>query len=490
MRTTFPVAEVYEAEATLMTEVPSQQLMATAARGVAATVVDLVDSPTGTSVALLVGSGNNGGDTLFAGALLSRRGMSVTAVTGADTFHAEGAHALLAAGGRLVPAAQGIDVVRSAAVVVDGIVGIGARGPVRGDAATMVSAIDPRSSVVAVDIPSGVDPDTGAVAGVAVRADVTVTFGAWKPGQFLPPGREHCGVVELIDIGLRPALAARTPAFHVMSVADAADFYRVPTDTSYKYSHGVPGVCAGSTLYPGAPHMVVGAARHAGVGMVRLWQGDDPRVAASVVERFPDVVCTSGPLADDPKATAWIVGPGLGTGPDQADLVAQALATDLPVVVDADALTLVAHHDDLRSAIVGRSAVTVLTPHVAEFARLGFEAGADRVGAAVGAATELDAIMVLKGAGTVIAGAGSVPYVDAMGPAALATAGTGDALSGLVGAAVSQGHDDPVAAVAAAVLVHGLAARVASRDDQPMTAWDLVQAVPRAVGDVRRLTRP
>ena len=170
--------------------------------------------------------------------------------------------------------------------------------------------------------------------------------------------------------------------------------------------------------------------------------------------------------------------------------MAEALATELPVVIDADALTLVAHHTALRDAIVARSAPTALTPHVAEFARLGFDEGDDRVAAARQAAAELKAIMVLKGAGTVIAGPDGTPFVDTVGPAALATAGTGDALSGLIGAALSQDHDDPVAAVAAAVVVHGLAARVASRDDQPITAWDLVEAVPAAVGEVRRLTPP
>lgn len=493
MRLAYDVAAVYAAEASLMKQVPSEQLMAVAAQGVAATVVDAlrgVGRIAGTPVVLIVGSGNNGGDALFAGALLARRGLSVKAITVGDTFHDAGAQALLAAGGRLLGIAEGMAAMADAAVVIDGIVGIGARGPLRPEAATVVQAIPAGAAVFAVDLPSGVDPDTGAIATPCVRADVTVTFGTWKPGQFLPPGRDHCGIVEKIDIGLDPHLASLSPAFQVMTLADAAAFYEAPRETSYKYNHGVPGVCAGSPEYPGAPHMVVGAARHAGVGMVRLWQDAAPQVAASVVERFPDVVCTGGPLAQDPKATAWIIGPGLGTGPEQADLVAEALATELPVVIDADALTLVAHHTALRDAIVARSAPTALTPHVAEFARLGFDEGDDRVAAARQAAAELKAIMVLKGAGTVIAGPDGTPFVDTVGPAALATAGTGDALSGLIGAALSQDHDDPVAAVAAAVVVHGLAARVASRDDQPITAWDLVEAVPAAVGEVRRLTPP
>lgn len=483
-------AAVYAAEAELMDTVPAGSLMATAANGVAGVVRELLadDGVVGRSVVLLVGAGNNGGDALFAGASLARSGAAVTAITTATSWHEAGAAALLAAGGRLRaatdPAAPGD--VAGADVVIDGIVGIGATGPVRDPAAGLLTAIPDQAWVVAVDIPSGVDPSSGLVPGAAVTADVTVTFGVVKAGQILPPGRDHCGVLELVDIGLGPAAAKQPHAFAVLSVADAEPYVRAPGADDYKYSHGVLGVVAGCAKYPGAPHMVVGAGRHSGVGMVRLFQDPEaPQVAAAVVERFPDTVCTDS--ITDAKVTAWTIGPGMGTTDAARERLAAVLATDLPVVVDADALTLVAGDEALRRSLGQREAPTVLTPHVGEFARLGFDVGDDRVAATVGAAAELGVTVLLKGPGTVIADPDGQVYVDIVGTSALATAGSGDSLSGIIGAVLSRRPPGSVAeAVAAAVVVHGLAGRIASADDRPMTAWDLVGAVPDAVASIRR----
>lgn len=490
MRSAYDTATIYAAEADLIAQVPEGSLMELAARGVAGVVRDLLTSEgiRGARVVVLCGSGNNGGDALYAGALLAERGAVVDAITVAEQWHEGGAQALLAVGGRLVPATSesAAELVAGADVVIDGIVGIGAQGAVRSPAKELLHQVGDAAWVVAVDIPSGVDPSTGYVAddSAVVTADVTVTFGAYKAGQFLPPGRDRCGVVELVDIGLQPALANRPATIRVLDLPDVGQVFAAPGEDDYKYSHGVLGVLAGCAQYPGAPHMVVGAARHAGVGMVRLWSDPAaPEVAAAVVTRFPDTVCTCD--VPDDRATGWTVGPGLGTTDERAALLAGLLAGDHPVVVDADALTMVAHSQPLREALVGRAAVTAVTPHIGEFTRLGFSVGPDRVAAAQAAAEALDAIVVLKGPGTVIAAPGTTPYVDVMGTAALATAGTGDALSGIVGAALARGGEDPVHAVAAAVALHGLAGRVASRDDQPMTAWDLVAAVRPAVAEAR-----
>lgn len=492
MRTAYDVTAVRAAESELMRTVPEPDLMQIAARGLANVVRRAVGAGVrGRRVVLLVGSGNNGGDALFAGAFLTRRGAHTTALCLSDHPHAPGAAALRAAGGtiRVVaddPAAAG----RAAAVadvVIDGIVGIGASGPLRPDAATLVRAAG-GAFVVAVDVPSGVDPTTGAVPDpdAAVSADVTVTFGALKAGLLLPPGRDRCGVVELVDIGLEPALQQQPSSFQVLGLADAAPFFAAPGSADYKYSHGVAGVVAGSAQYPGAPHLVVGAARHAGVGMVRLWRDAAPAVAQAVVHRFPDVVSTTGSLRDDPKATAWAIGPGIGTGPAERAVVADALATTGPLVVDADALTVVAHDPDLGAALRARSGVTVVTPHVGEFTRLGLQLTDDRVGSARAAAADLHAVVLLKGAGTVVAAPDGRAFVDQLGPAALATAGTGDALTGLVTAALARHPEQPTEAVAAAVVVHGFAARIASAGGRPMTSWDLVAAVGPAVAEVRR----
>ena len=491
MRPAYDVTSIYAAEAAMMKQIPADDLMARAARGLARVILD-VPQPAriaGARVVLLIGSGNNGGDALFAGAALARRGARVDAITLGAEFHERGGRALRAAGGHIrdhtSPAAP--DLVSAADIVVDGIVGIGAQGALRADAAQLVAAIPTTAWVVAVDIPSGVDPNTGVVADpdAVVTADITVTFGALKAGQLLPPGRERCGILELVDIGLTPYAAAQEPLFTVLSLADAAPYFAPPGESDYKYSHGVPGVWAGSRLYPGAAHMVVGAARHGAVGMVRLWQDPAPEVAAQVVTRYPDIVLARGPVGDDSKATAWIAGPGIGTGSEEVEGLAAVLATDLPAVIDADALTLVSQEPSLRQAIVDRDAATVITPHVAEFTRLGFSLDDDRVRSARAAAEQLRAIVLLKGAGTVIAAPGGETYVDVMGPAALATAGTGDALSGLIGAALSRHPEDTARAVAAAVVVHGVAARKASAGGRPMTAWDLVQYVPEAVAALR-----
>lgn len=493
MRTAYDVAAVRAAEADLMATVPEPDLMQIAARGLAgicAAVLRSSGGVTGRQVVLLVGSGNNGGDALFAGSFLARRGAAVTALCLSEQVHGAGLAALRRAGGKVRSVTQEPEEARrvatAAELVVDGIVGIGASGPLRPVAAALVRAAD-GAFVVAADIPSGIDPSTGAVPdpAAAVRADVTVTFGALKAGLLLPPGRDHAGVVELVDIGLGQALRGRQALCEALTLDDAAPFLAAPGAADYKYSHGVVGVVAGSDQYPGAPHMVVGAARHAGAGMVRLWRDASPAVAAAVVTRYPDVVTTTGSPAADEKSTAWAIGPGMGTGAAARDTVAKTLGSAVPVVVDADALTVIASDQELRELLRARAAVTVITPHVGEFRRLGLELTADRLASARAAAQDLGAVVVLKGPGTVVADPDGTPFVDEFGPAALATAGTGDALTGLIGAVLSRQPADPGRAVAAAVAVHGLAARLASRDGRPMTSWDLVEAVPDAVVAVR-----
>jgi len=234
MRPAYDVTSIYAAEAAMMKQIPADDLMARAARGLARVILD-VPQPAriaGARVVLLIGSGNNGGDALFAGAALARRGARVDAITLGAEFHERGGRALRAAGGHIrdhtSPAAP--DLVAAADIVVDGIVGIGAQGALRADAAQLVAAIPPTAWVVAVDIPSGVDPNTGVVAdpNAVVTADITVTFGALKAGQLLPPGRERCGILELVDIGLTPYAAAQEPLFTVLSLADAAPYFAPP----------------------------------------------------------------------------------------------------------------------------------------------------------------------------------------------------------------------------------------------------------------------
>ncbi|HXZ73717.1 MAG TPA: NAD(P)H-hydrate epimerase, partial [Streptosporangiaceae bacterium] len=280
MRTAHDVATVRAAERALMATVPPGALMQRAAAGLAAVCAGLAGKVYGAGIVVLAGSGDNGGDALYAGARLARRGARVTAVAAGGRVHEEGAAALRAAGGRVTgPDDPGLPAVIAAAdLVLDGLLGIGGRGGLREPYSTLAGLAGRARGgpggpgtgplVVAVDLPSGIDADTGVVDGPAVRADVTVTFGTWKPGLLIDPGAGHAGVVELVDIGLGPYLPA--PAVAGFQAADVAALLRQPPGDSDKYRRGVLGVVAGSERFTGAAALAVGGALRGGAGMVRL----------------------------------------------------------------------------------------------------------------------------------------------------------------------------------------------------------------------------
>ncbi|MEY3732969.1 MAG: hypothetical protein RL347_328 [Actinomycetota bacterium] len=497
MRAVYDVAQVRAAESIVMAGLPEGALMERAATGLADTCANLLRDLgmpiSGARVVVLVGSGNNGGDALYAGAQLARRGMRVSAVLLGDRCHPGGLAALRAAGG----STDGDeDDIARADLVVDGIVGIGGAGALRGDAAQCARvAAESGALVVAVDIPSGVDADTGAVADrdAVIDADVTVTFGCLKPGLLLAPGRDHAGAVVTIDIGLDEALPGS--ALHVLDETDLAAAVPEPSTDDYKYSRGVVGIAAGSARFRGAAFMATASARHGNVGMVHVLDRGDG-IAQALVDEFWDVVVSADAPASVARTTAWVVGPGLGIDVSGEDLLCDVLAADHPVVVDADALRMLAQAGPM-AALRGRHQPTVLTPHVGEFAALGFTCGTggdeDRLGSARRAAADLGAVIVLKGAGTVIASPTGAAYVDPWGTADLGTAGSGDVLSGLVGAllagAAARGGvdvEDATRIAAAAVGLHGIAGRIAAQGGRPVTARDIIAALPEAIADVRR----
>ncbi|MGH8888588.1 MAG: NAD(P)H-hydrate epimerase, partial [Acidothermaceae bacterium] len=264
MRQAHGVATIRAAEAAAMAELPAGALMQRAAAGLAATCGRLLGRVYGTKVALLVGSGDNGGDTLFAGGLLARRGAAVSAILLGDHAHAGGLAALRAAGGRVADPAVlgGVD------LVIDGITGIGGSGGLRDAAVAAVAQISSSAIVVAVDIPSGVDADTGEVTGAAVRADATVTFGTWKPGLLVDPGASYAGAVECVDIGLARFLP--NGSVSALQSSDVGALLPVPDVESDKYRRGVLGIVAGSRAYTGAAVLATGGALRTGVGMVRF----------------------------------------------------------------------------------------------------------------------------------------------------------------------------------------------------------------------------
>src|SRR6185437_16192305 len=511
MRDAYQVATVRAAEQALMALVPDGTLMGRAATGLASICAALLHAAPGhvygARVVVLAGRGDNGGDALYAGALLARRGAAVTAIAAGPTVHPGGAAALREAGGRVsspadvgsadaVPAAHPI---AGADLIVDGLLGIGGRGGLREPfsslAAEAETARQAGATVVAVDLPSGIDADTGAVEGPAVRADVTVTFGAIKPGLLIDPGAGHAGPVELVDIGLGPYLK-EGPAASAPQQDDIRELLPRPGAESDKYRRGVLGLLAGSHRFTGAVLLSAGGAVRGGAGMVRVVTA--PEAAVLVRQTWPETVVTVHPddagwdlLGSVGRVQAWVAGPGMGTDEVATARLAAILRTDLPGLVGADGLTILSQHQDLLPRSGGREgAPTLITPHAGELARLlGTDPArveARRLEHARRAAARLGVTVLLKGSTTVIASPDSGPVlVNPTGTPWLATAGSGDVLSGLTGALLAQGLTPAEAGLAGAYL-HGLAGRLAAAgpDDgtaqAPIGASDLVRALPAA----------
>jgi hydroxyethylthiazole kinase-like uncharacterized protein yjeF len=450
MRFAHTVAQVRAAEAALMRDLPVGALMQRAAAGLAHAVLDLLGGGYGRRVLLLVGSGDNGGDALYAGALMRRRGVTVDVLLLGSNHHEAGLAALLAAGGRLVDTLDG----QRPDVVVDGIVGIGGRAGLRPEAAAALAELD-GIPVVAVDVPSGVHVDTGELDGPHVRADLTVTFGTHKVALLVDPAAGDCGAVHLVDLGLELPPAE----VEALQQADVAELLPRPRGNAQKYTRGVVGISAGSDTYPGAALLCVAGASCGLAGMVR-YAGPDA-VAERVRIAHPEVV---GPG----RVQAWVVGPG--GGDEAGGALRTALADDVPVVVDADAL---AH-------VEGPLGVpAVLTPHAGELAAM-LGVRRDDIEArplehARLAARRFEAVVLLKGRHTLVARPDGRVRVTTTGLPWLATAGAGDVLAGLIGALLAAGLT-PWDAASVGSWVHGAAATEASGGG-PIVAGDVAHAL-------------
>lgn len=462
----FSAERIRAAEHATGTLLSSGVLMRRASHGVADAVAAELRSRTGgvygRTVGLLVGSGDNGGDALFAGAFLRRRGVRVRALLlNPARAHAAGLAAFRKAGGRVVTELGSVD------LVIDGIVGLSGRGPVREPAASVVAVLD--VPIVSVDLPSGVDADTGRVHPGAVRAAATVTFGALRNAHVL--AAPQCGRITLVDIGIE----ASEPTLRRLTDDEIAVRWPVPGPADDKYAQGVVGIVAGSNRYPGAAILCSGAAVAATSGMVR-YVGS---ARAQVVSAHPEVV-TADDLDSVGRVQAWVIGPGAGTDQAARERLHRVLAEDAPVLVDADALTLIAAEPEL---VRDRAAPTLLTPHAGEFARLTGSAPDDRVAAARDLAQEWGVTVLLKGRVTVIADPDGAVLVDDAEASWSATAGSGDVLSGMAGSLLAAGL--PVAQAAAmAARVHSLAAMIAS-GGAPIGASSLLAAVHRALVTLR-----
>ncbi|MBJ7357342.1 NAD(P)H-hydrate dehydratase [Nocardioides sp.] len=453
MRHAHTVEQVRAAEQTLMAALPDGALMQRAAAGLAYAVIDLLGGGYGRRVVLLVGGGDNGGDALYAGAMLARRGCAVEAVLLSERAHESGLAALRAAGGRSVDRPT-----RRPDVVVDGIVGIGGRPGLQPEAARMVRLLH-GVPVVAVDTPSGVDVDTGEVDGEHVVADLTVTFGTHKVCHLVDPAAAACGAVHLVDIGLDLPDAA----VESLRTEDVAALLPRPAGESHKYTRGVVGVRAGSAQYPGAGLLSVAGAASGLAGMVR-YVGDDA-VAARVRDAHPEVVGAG-------RVQAWVVGSGSGAGAQGT--LEEALADGLPTVVDADALQHLARPVPVPA---------VLTPHAGELAAmLGAqreEVEAKPLAFVRRAAEQYDAVVLLKGRRTLVARPDGRVRANPTGTPWLATAGAGDVLGGIIGALLAAGLA-PYDAASVGAWLHGAAATIAAGDG-PLVAGDVANAIPAAV---------
>ncbi len=438
--------------------------MQRAAVGLGYAVLDLLGGGYGRRVLLLVGSGDNGGDALYAGVLLAGRGVQVEAWLLSSSAHEGGVAALRAAGGRICSPPEVEEIAQrpsrgSFDLVVDGIVGIGGRPGLRSEA---VAALDLVAGVpvVAVDTPSGVDVDTGEVAGTHARADLTVTFGTHKTCHLVDPAARACGAIHLVDIGLDLAGPTMHAPVEALQDADVAALLPHPAADAHKYTRGVVGVRAGSAAYPGAALLSVAGAACGLAGMVRY--DGDPAALDLVRAAHPEVV---GPG----RVQAWVVGSG---SDDRAeDAVRRSLDDDVPVVVDADALAF---------AGLARGRAAVLTPHAGELARM---LGVDRADVearwlehARRAAEEYDAVVLLKGRRTLIARPDGQVRVTTTGTPWLATAGAGDVLGGLIGALLATGLE-PFDAAAVGSWLHGAAATLAAQGGL-LVASEVAHAVP------------
>jgi ADP-dependent NAD(P)H-hydrate dehydratase / NAD(P)H-hydrate epimerase len=480
--------------------IPGLDLMERAGEGLA----DLVSviAPTGT-IAVVCGKGNNGGDGLVAARLLRVLGRDVRVLLLAAPEELRG-DAKINCERLPDPSPEPFDAARldGADAIVDAILGTGFSGEPRDPAASAIAAINAAGGagavVIACDMPSGVDGSTGEIAGEAVRADTTATFHAAKPGLWIAPGKGHAGDVRVIDIGIPSGGPLHAD---VGLIEDrVTDAIPVRGRESTKFAAGSVLVCGGSLGLTGAPSMASESAMRAGAGYVTalvpasLNLVFETRLLEVMSVPLPDAGGSLVAGAEETvlgrvgRADALVLGPGLGREPEALELARKvAAAAELPLLLDADGLNA---HAGKLSSLARRRAPTVLTPHAGELARL-LESDSDAIGArrlqsARWAAVESGAIVVLKGDDTLVAEPSGGVAVSRGGAPALATAGTGDVLSGVIGAYLAKGME-PFAAACAGVLVHATAGRVCAREigAEGVIASDVVAALPRALRQAR-----
>ncbi|WPF66125.1 MULTISPECIES: NAD(P)H-hydrate dehydratase [unclassified Corynebacterium] len=534
----YPVECVRRAEATLLAaESEPDQLMREAAKHVATTAVSMLErtgsshrhgshhsDSTGSRVLLLVGTGGNGGDALYAGVLLLKRGIRVEALTLGSRTHEGATRAFRKAGGTFLmqdPARVGEELTWTYHLVIDGIVGLSGRAGLPDTAARFADALlHSGVPVLAIDTPSGLPADTGSAPGGFITAHVTLTFGGLRG---VHAAHTACGQVLCADLSLGKGPSLEQALEETAEGAHAPFLYRAvppthpldpepgtihplrpipliggelePAGTDDKYSSGVVGILAGGSVYPGAGLLTTGAAVRATPSMVRYIGGE----YRSVVTALPEVVGTAS-LAEAGRVQAWVIGPGRGTDEEAETELAAILRRPEPVLCDADSLTLLARSKELRELLRERTpGSTVLTPHAGEFARLREGMGlTERTDTATPPwiqaqemARELGAVVVLKGRFTSVA-RGDVTIIIDAGHSWAATPGSGDVLSGLLGAWLARMPEKAHEAAVLAVHLHAVAARIAAETPEgpaPTSASRIAEAISRATARELRAYR-
>ncbi len=504
-----------DAEAIEHRGIPSLVLMERAAQAVADKASSLLHSEQlehPARVAVLCGAGNNGGDGFAAARILRESGIEATAFLVGDPDRMtpdckEMARRLIEAGGKVVPFDSSDERLKRCDLYLDAIVGVGLHAPLRGRAALAADflAQTAKGQILAVDIPSGVDADTGRDLGCGFCCRATVTFTLPKQGHFIGAGSVACGSLTVADIGIPTDLVERFPSqLEALTAKTVRTFLPKRDPAGHKGTFGKVLVLGGSVGYTGAPILAAEAALRSGTGLVYLGVPESvyPIAAVKCYESMPFPLPSLEDGTHSPEAVshalalaqgkdALLIGPGLGQSGGALSLLETILTrSDAPLVVDADGLNLLAQNLSLLQA--RQNKVTILTPHDGEFTRLGGDlSSGDRLGAACTFAQRHNVILILKGRGTLVALPNGRAFVNTTGNSGMAKGGSGDALSGILLALLGQ-HIPPEQAAAAAVWLHGHAGDLAAAEkgEYGMLPRDLIAALPQAFSCVSETASP
>ncbi|QPF82098.1 NAD(P)H-hydrate dehydratase [Bradyrhizobium genosp. L] len=470
---------------TIAAGTPGFALMMSAGQAVAEAAMELVEEG---PIVVVAGRGNNGGDGFVAAAELAARGREVSVILLCERDSLQGDAALAAKGWKYPVLPFNPQALGKPALIIDALFGAGLNRPVKGDPLEMIAAVNANGApVLAVDLPSGINGTSGAVMGTAVQATETVTFFRKKPAHLLLPGRMHCGRVRLADIGIDPQVLDEIKPLTAENAPQAWRWsFPVPRIDGHKYARGHAVVVSGDIASTGAARLAARGALRAGAGLVTLASPRDALAVnaaalTAVMVRAVDNPIQFAELLDDVRLNACVIGPGAGVSARTRDFVHTALSAQRHLVLDADALTSFAGAPDrLFEAIKASDGQqVVLTPHEGEFPRLFSDIsnkhpGRSKLERVRAAAERSGAVVLLKGADTVVASPDGRTTIAANAPPWLATAGAGDVLSGIIAGFLAQG----VAAFEAASIGVWMHGEGASEAGPGLIAEDLTEVLP------------